>query len=729
MYDSINNDISDDDESKSLLPSPHNGGRGGSRQYHDKNKIVKPASHTSLVINRFLIILLLAGLVAVSIWLQSFQAQLNGQLSTDEAKIKVLEATVLAQGKIIERFNESVTNADVVDELHSMEDQWSQERLELFQQLTKTKADVEAELNSTMVQLDKTVKTAEAEIQDQVDTVKKNFDQYVIKTEDRFSLENDFMIYQVAGTFTILSCLISMWHMGSHTRNMNQPAIQRKILAILWMCPIYAVSSCLSLIFPQYAGYLAIVKDFYESYIIYQFLSFCISAIGGGDRNKVIDALAKEVSHLTPPFRLFFCCCKPHYEDDRALASAILLQCQAFAMQFIFWKPVTSIASFVLKRYDYFGPFATNAMDWKSFQFWINIIQNISTFIAFAGLLKFYHAVDKDLEWCRPFAKFLCIKGVVFMTFWQGSALKIMAETTSIGGDGADADDWSEQVQNFLIALEMLLFSIAHFYCFPVEEWQPGYKVNYRKAKFGETMALNDFFTDLKIIMTADGHHKKKKKRSKKPSEDTILEEDGESETQDESVRSGMDSSIDEEDPKEAFVRALATTVDAFEDDNDDNESQSTSTTQQDQTDYMDAQQRLGHMLDDMLFSPRTPSHSVPSSPMPSTGRPHPGNAQRQDTQSSSGSGGDDENDDGVQHENHDVENENEPAEEIDEEAGYDNTNLVDETSGLLTGNSSTSLTNNLRPSIFTTISRHQSREEGDEDDDEERPKESQSKY
>lgn len=238
MYDSIS-------ESASLLSSSsfddavgsgNNDKRNNKKNGSSKKKL---ASATGLMINRFLIILLLAGLVAVSICFQSLQSQLTEKLSTDEEKISKLEMTVLAQGKIIDRFNESVTNGDVLDELHLLEETWDDEKLDIYHQLNQTKTYVDKELNSTMIELDETVTRAETEIQDQVDSVKKNFDQYVIHTENQFSLENDFMIYQVAGTFTVLSCLISMWHMGSHTRKMNQPAIQRKILAILWMCPIY----------------------------------------------------------------------------------------------------------------------------------------------------------------------------------------------------------------------------------------------------------------------------------------------------------------------------------------------------------------------------------------------------------------------------------------------------------------------------------------------------------
>ena len=424
---------------------------------------------------------------------------------------------------------------------------------------------------------------------------------------------------------------------------------------------------------------MGIIKDFYEAYIIYQFLSFCISAIGGGDRNKVIDLLAKNVDHLTPPFKIFFCC-KTHYEDDRALASAILLQCQLFAMQFVFWKPVTAISMVMLKKYNYFGPYAEDATDWKSFQFWIVIIQNISTFVAFSGLLKFYHAVDKELAWCRPLAKFLCIKGVVFMTFWQGSALTILAETTDVGG-GGDAGEWSEQIQNFLICMEMLLFSIAHFYCFPIEEWQPGYKVNYRKAKFGETLALNDFFSDLKIIMTNGNHSKKKKKKhSKEPTESTIPEEDGETATVDDS-----ESALDEDDTTDALVRALASGIESYEDDEDSNVLDVSVNEEK----IHNAQKRLDNMLGEMLFSPARPR-----------------TVDRGASMESNNIDEDEEEPNGVDEENGIVD-----LSEVEEEEEQ-----IVETTGLLTGEESTSLTNNLRPSIFTTISQQQTPGEVDEE-------------
>lgn len=268
---------------------------------------------------------------------------------------------------------------------------------------------------------------------------------------------------------------------------------------------------------------------------LYQFLSFCIAVLGKGDRGKVVDILSKRADHLTPPFRLCRCCERedPYANNQHALADAILLQCQLFAMQFVFLRPLLTIATVVLAKLNYYGA-GDGPHDYRSPQFYIVIVQNISVFTAFAGLLKFYHAVDKDLQWCRPFAKFLCIKGVVFMTFWQGLAISVLAETTDVGGED-QADDWAKSSQNFLICLEMLLFSIAHFYCFPTDEWSPDYRQRV-KAGFAESLALGDFYQDLKLLLRSN------KKKGKKPKEPTVPEGNQENTEDDETDKSSVSS-------------------------------------------------------------------------------------------------------------------------------------------------------------------------------------------
>lgn len=174
----------------------------------------------------------------------------------------------------------------------------------------------------------------------------------------------------------------------------------------------------------------------------------------------------------------------------------------------------------------------------------------ISVFCAFTGLLKFYHAVRSHLKWLRPFAKFMSIKGIVFLTFWQGLAIAILVNVNAEQKDniGAVGDTHSRimhsnnnhhhhillstnantttlnntppsmasstgstssttpqspaerasDIQNFLICLEMLLFAIAHWCVFPAEEWVPGYEPK-KYAKPG--LAVKDFVQDVGHIV------------------------------------------------------------------------------------------------------------------------------------------------------------------------------------------------------------------------------------
>ena len=177
------------------------------------------------------------------------------------------------------------------------------------------------------------------------------------------------------------------------------------------------------MVLPKLEGYLAILKDLYEAYVIYQFLSFCIAVLGRGDRSAVVDLLAQHGDHLSPPVKCPSFCRKKRTvgEDERhALAEDVLMQCQVCAMQFVFLRPVLTAALFVLKKLDYHGPLfgpgspfdksdgdvvveeypgEGGMLDYRSPQFYLVVLENVSIFLAFSGLLAFYHAVHEDLEW------------------------------------------------------------------------------------------------------------------------------------------------------------------------------------------------------------------------------------------------------------------------------------------------------------------------------------------
>ncbi len=152
---------------------------------------------------------------------------------------------------------------------------------------------------------------------------------------------------------------------------------------------------------PSAEGYLDILKNFYESYVIYQFLSFLIAVLGRGDRRVAVRTLSRHVDHLDRPYRCLDCLFHPNPEEgEEAMANAVLLECQILAMQFVFFRPVTSILGFVLDLVG--GEDDGGHVSWSFFyspRFFVLLVENVSVFFAFAGLLKFYHAVREELAW------------------------------------------------------------------------------------------------------------------------------------------------------------------------------------------------------------------------------------------------------------------------------------------------------------------------------------------
>ena len=243
--------------------------------------------------------------------------------------------------------------------------------------------------------------------------------------------QNSLLAVQFAGMFTVLVILVSGYHLSQHVRHLHSPVVQRKIMAVLWMTPIYAFTSWLSLLFPLSEAYLVVIREFYESYCVYTFLSFLISVLGRGDRYAVVGLLEMEAGALSEPDKYLIprwcwrCCEKNQHSlippgsperisgeengtiatslDDsvssstpvrteqqasvaRHKAEAVLDQCQTYAMQFVLLRPITAIGWLVSNQLVEPDSF----LDWKSPQMYIVIVTNVSIFFAFRGLVRVF---------------------------------------------------------------------------------------------------------------------------------------------------------------------------------------------------------------------------------------------------------------------------------------------------------------------------------------------------
>jgi len=361
-------------------------------------------------------------------------------ISSQNTRISAISSLLDATISSISRFNTTVTNGELLAEVSDLHKQVDEQLATVKTLISDQESKISKELSDTTNRIDADLSTAQEKIDNDINSISGTLHDYQSDTATKFTMENNFMMYQLAGTFTLLGCLISVYHVSAHLRNFHNPVVQRKILAILWMAPIYSMSSWFSLVFPASGPYLSILKDCYEAYCVYTFLSFLIAVMGNGDHHEVIRKLAEHPEHIRVPIT----CCGCWYREARksavGVATTFLYQCLFFCLQFVVLKPFLAVANFAVNDLQYFGP--PHPSDYHYPSLYILVLQNLSVSLAFYGLLTFFHAVSTDLDWCVPWPKFLCIKGVVFVTFWQGMAISLLAKAS-----GGEKDElWGKQV-------------------------------------------------------------------------------------------------------------------------------------------------------------------------------------------------------------------------------------------------------------------------------------------
>ena len=121
---------------------------------------------------------------------------------------------------------------------------------------------------------------------------------------------------------------------------------------------------------------------------------------------------------------------------------------------------------------------------------YLTFVYNVSISVALYGLMYFYQSAKELLREHNPFMKFLCIKGVLFLSYWQSLLIAILSATGSLpklqmwSHDGGDqAAGWQvftvfqllyfyniTTTQDFLICCEMLIFAMLHKFVFGVQE-------------------------------------------------------------------------------------------------------------------------------------------------------------------------------------------------------------------------------------------------------------------
>jgi len=175
------------------------------------------------------------------------------------------------------------------------------------------------------------------------------------------------------------------------------------------------VDSWLSLMFKDFALYFDLIRDCYEAYVLYQFFTLLVNFLEQG--NIPLDEMLSSKPPLPHPWPM--CCLQPI-----PLGRSFYNWSRLCVLQFAIVKPLITLLAIVLAISDAYGE---GDFSPTYGYVYVVVIDNISITISMYFLILFYQATKEELAPFKPVLKLICIKAIIFFSFWQGVVIAIIA--------------------------------------------------------------------------------------------------------------------------------------------------------------------------------------------------------------------------------------------------------------------------------------------------------------
>ncbi|KPM42419.1 Transmembrane protein 184 [Neonectria ditissima] len=302
----------------------------------------------------------------------------------------------------------------------------------------------------------------------------------------------------VAGVASLIATIMSIISIFLQAKNYRKPLLQRYVARILLMVPIYSIASWTSMISLKAAAFLDPIRDIYEAFTIYTFFQLLINYIGGERALIVMMHGRAPVAHLWPMNHVLP---KVDISDPYTFLSI-----KRGILQYAWLKPILALAAIIMKAT---GTYQEGYIGLTSGYLWSGIIYNISVSLSLYSLGLFWVCMHSDLQPFRPVPKFLCVKLIIFASYWQGFFLSILVWLGAIPDDvqGYTPDNLAAAIQDALICIEMPMFAVAHMYAF---SWHDFADDNILSARmqlnhaFRDAFGIRDLIEDTKMTFQGD---------------------------------------------------------------------------------------------------------------------------------------------------------------------------------------------------------------------------------
>lgn len=157
----------------------------------------------------------------------------------------------------------------------------------------------------------------------------------------------------IGGLFVLSAVPISIWHIIQHVIHFTKPILQKHIIRILWMVPIYALNAVsihiylisiiicftilqwIGLFFPKHSIYVDSLRECYEAYVIYNFMVYLLHYLNLGMDLEATMQYKPQVYHFFP-----LCCMRPW-----VMGREFIHNCKHGILQYTVVRPITAFIS------------------------------------------------------------------------------------------------------------------------------------------------------------------------------------------------------------------------------------------------------------------------------------------------------------------------------------------------------------------------------------------------
>ena len=222
--------------------------------------------------------------------------------------------------------------------------------------------------------------------------------------------------YVVGAISLFLALPISLYDIHTHIAHMVSP-LQIRYVRILAMIPLYAVESWLALFFRQQRVGLELARELYEAFVIYNTFALMVDFLGGRDRVQTLLA-----SHGTYGKHIF-CFERLGLKGWHLDNGEFYRRCFLCVLQYVVVRAALALLTAGLSLS---GQYCEGTWDWAACAYpYFTVALTLSQFAAIYGLFVFRHELSAELQPIRPWPKLVCVKVIVFATFWLGAFLHV----------------------------------------------------------------------------------------------------------------------------------------------------------------------------------------------------------------------------------------------------------------------------------------------------------------